>query len=406
MPNFYFELPTTIRCPHTDCKERLLGRSSHLVHDIIKKPNSENVVGYKIICPQCDEAIIHCSRKQCDYAGCFNKFTRTFLIKAHHHPLLHQDDDGYMEDASREGSNENESDTNFTNFDIDAADFSNIDDDNCSVSSDCSVQYIPPCVTENDDLGSDDEVEDGMVMEEEDDDADMTPYQSLAYSTYDQLSTFHQIFEDRATSTYFYHQHQTFNDGCNVPGGIRALVYLCLHKDYSLNRCEDKISRTLFSLLLTMHGSTNDDNELILDVIKGIFVEVAPLLKPGTVMPPLPLTMENVNSMILTRRFSMLRNLPIQRLEKADNVHAIASIEKTIDIMMGSGVRPSFIQDEFGVRDTRGINGSLAATTLLQELRTTAANSGLSPDNVAIGWITLWSGKSFFTFIQWQPVHI
>eukprot|EP00986_Skeletonema_menzelii_P019205 scaffold27132_cov183-Skeletonema_menzelii.AAC.3 len=395
-----FQLETTIICPFKECKVTLHSKSSPTVVDVVKMKNTGYVAGYIFRCPHCDEEIIHC--KQCDYVACMSKYTKYKLINQHYPSRHCQDDDVMVDTSDEEGNNENERDTNF-NIDNESPDLSEIDSadfcDDDSVSSNCSVQFIPP-LCYHEDMGLDDEVEDGMVTDEGDDASDLEIYQCLTWSTYDTIRTFYQIFEDRATSTYFYHQYQTANDGGSVPGGIRGLVYLCLHRDYSLNRCEDSISKLFFSLLLLMHGKTNNEIELILDVINGIYVEVVRLLKPGSIMPPLPLSTDEANAQILTQRFSMLRNLPIEKLEKVGVHHAFASIERTIDIMMGLGVRPSFIQDEFGVRDSRGINGSLAASNLLQELRTIAANSSQNPDKVAIGWITLWSDSFLASWIK------
>jgi hypothetical protein len=64
--------------------------------------------------------------------------------------------------------------------------------------------------------------------------------------------------------------------------------------------------------------------------------------------------------------------------------------------MMGKGIRPSFIQDEFGNRNSNGLNGTAAADDILKYLKEEAERSGRDPNKVAIGWITLWSGKCIF----------
>lgn len=145
-----------------------------------------------------------------------------------------------------------------------------------------------------------------------------------------------------------------------------------------------------------MNDSTEEDKELQIYLIRGIFDTTLPKLRVGEVLPTLPINVEDANRMILRNRFSMRRQHPIEGLVRMDELHAYSSIERTIDIMMGKGIRPSFIQDEFGNRNSNGLNGTAAADDILKYLKEEAERSGRDPNKVAIGWITLWSGKCIF----------
>lgn len=387
MENHILELNSPIICPH--CL-KVLGIGSHVYVTDQVKTDAAVLVGITFNCLQCGKGMIHCCH--CEYVARTNRFSKRYLLNGHltisHSDLFQQVTEEEVVDFSQMALEESGDDGGDDGGDDD------ISDDGMA-SCDRSVDYIIPCDANIIDVDSEDEEEDEEGKEAGQWVADDNPNNKDD----DVFSTFQRIFGDYSTSIYFYHQYQTANDSSNVPGGVQGLVFRCLaQQQYSLKRCDSQTSKLFFTLLLMMHGSSEPDKELIIDFIEEIFREVTPKLRPMTTMPPLPLTMEEANKLILTKRFSMLRNIPIEGLVKADDIHACSSIDRTIDIMMGLGVRPSFIQNEFGERDTCGINGSNAAQDILQEIRDIANSRRLNPDKVAIGWITLWSGESFLHY--------
>ena len=256
---------------------------------------------------------------------------------------------------------------------------------------------IAPIVSEDED----DEDEESSDDEDEEDQDDTLqrdqPCPSRNHPN-EPFATMDRVFEGNfSLSVYFYHQHQTFGDICNVPGGIRGVVYRSLKRKPHSLQCENEDrSKLYFTLLLKLHGETKVDNELTLTLINELRESFFPYLNQRTLLPRLPTTMEDVNKMILTSSHSMLRNIPVAGiLDRAgdDDFHALSSIERTIDIMMGQGIRPNFIQSEHGEINVEGLNGTQAANDILQDLRGVAEGMGHNPDNVAIGWISLWSGK-------------
>jgi hypothetical protein len=207
---------------------------------------------------------------------------------------------------------------------------------------------------------------------------------------------FEGSFGDPLSSLFFYQNHLTESDSCKIPGGIRGIVHRSLAQDLGSTDMSDPIEAGFyFDALLKMKGdASEDDKEATIRLIRGQLQLTLPLMRGDAELPKMPLCMEDARKCILSGQYSMLENIPVEGLVNVDNMHACSSIEKVIDVMMGMGIRPSFIQSEFGVRDSTGINGTVAANDICNELRDNAASLGINPNNVAIGWITVWSGKS------------
>jgi hypothetical protein len=73
---------------------------------------------------------------------------------------------------------------------------------------------------------------------------------------------------------------------------------------------------------------------------------------------------------------------------------------QTLTILFRQGIRPDFAQNEYGVRNRSGINGTPAADFLVNDLRAYAISHNVDPDAVAIGWISIWSDSFLSSWIK------
>ena len=180
------------------------------------------------------------------------------------------------------------------------------------------------------------------IFDDDDDDTD-----EEEYSDDDNSETFctkfdqHGIFEifqkiygdDLSSALYFYLNHQTKDDGNNVPGGVRGLVRRSRKQvKFSLEMSEAELAGFYFDLMLKLQKETDEEKEVSLRLIIG---QLRLTHSPGANIPELPTSIEDINTYILAKRCSMLRNFPTEGLIDVDEIHACSSIEKLIDIMMG-----------------------------------------------------------------------
>lgn len=403
---------TMILCPY--CKQLIIRSSLHANDTIVHAASPGFPVGMTALCrhERCSKKIILCNLCD-DYVTKYSN--RHYFLNGHirniHPELLCSRGNNNIEvpdetmgdyggddmmgdgDDMMGGVIENIHDVS-NGSDIDVAS----DEEEC-LSDRSEENCIAPIVSEDED----DEDEESSDDEDEEDQDDTLqrdqPCPSWNHPNDNEpFATMDRIFEGNfSLSVYFYHQHQTFGDICKVPGGIRGVVYRSLKRQPHSLQCENEDrSKLYFTLLLKLHGETKVDNELTLTLINELRESFFPYLNQRTLLPRLPTTMEDVNRVILTSSHSMLRNIPVAGiLDRAgdDDFHALSSIERTIDIMMGQGIRPNFIQSEHGEINFEGLNGTQAANDILQDLRGVAEGMGHNPNNVAIGWISLWSGK-------------
>ena len=101
----------------------------------------------------------------------------------------------------------------------------------------------------------------------------------------------------------------------------------------------------------------------------------------------LPLADRDAKSFCLTGRFSMLRNFACPNVFMYDN-HACVSLRDLLDHKLADGTSFDFVQDHLGARSKSGLNGTPAATKLLEDM--IRDNQGDST-NCAFGYIILWS---------------
>ena len=396
-----------IQCPYC---QRYIGRSSLQVNDTIVHESGIDV-GFTALCQECSRKFILC----CLCATYVTKYDYRHYFLTNHmgnvHPEVCSPVENYIgasdetmgDDHNSMGSCviENIHDVSDEGVELAGNNDCNMDvtgDEEECLSDRSEENCVAPCVVSEDE---DAEEQDEESSDEEDQDDTWQIDQSLSHACLianELFAKMNSIFEGNfPLSAYFYHQYQTFDDNCNVAGGIRGIVHRSLTQKRHSLQCENEdTSKLYFTLLLKLHGETKADIELTLTLINEMRHSFLPYLKQQTLLPRIPTNTEEANQMILTSCHSMLRNLPVAGILDGagdDDFHALSSLQKTIDIMMGLGTRPSFIQNEFGEIDGKGLNGTQAANDILQELREVARRGGHDPDKVAIGWITLWSGK-------------
>lgn len=376
--------------------------STDNINDNVLKSDSGSPCGLVVACSTCRKKTLLCLH--CEYATSHNRSKKYYFL-TRHIPDVHNNFNGenLFDDQGRGGTDH---DDEFNNMSSDILNMSIDDDDEGEVGTvtddDLSVE-IPSIdyanFYTNDDYDSDDDGEQQPAV--------INAAPPGFRNTHELLRTFEQVFGDRQTALFFYQNHQTPQESDNhsrnkqIPGGIRGLVYRSLTQPiFSHTMSDPATSGFYFDALLKLNRDASaDDKEATLRLIRGQLLMTLPVIKEEGQVPKMPLYMEEARKIILSGQYSMLENIPVEGLVEVDNMHACSSIERVIDVMMGFGIRPDFIQNEFGVRDRAGINGTAAADGICNELRDIAASRGIDPSEVAIGWITVWSGEFHYLFI-------
>lgn len=391
---YTFTLLEARQCPH--CSVTLTPRLMNIpMWDTISvnsDSDSATVVAVKFHCLDCAQCILFCAHCNHYASKCNTRNIRYFLGSSGHLHKQHS----HLFRVDEENTEMVDFDHMSFGGDSDCVDNQNDNDSEDGMAScDKSVAFT---VAEEEEEEEEEEEWCDDLNDYDDDEEDTTTISLVNNNGGFQM--FKELFCDEPTSLFFFHQHQTFNDKPPVPGGLMGIVYRCICQQPSFGRCDPATTKTFFNLLLLLDKETEIEKEIQMDLICGILTMLQPKLQAGEEIPTFPITVEDANSMILRKPFAMRRQLPLEGLVKVDKLHAVTSIDRTIDIMMGLGVRPHFTQDEFGKRDETGINGTVAADEIVQELRELARQNGIDPDTVAIGWITIWSDSFLASFLK------
>ncbi len=374
-------------------------------NDNVLKSNSGSPCGLVVTCTTCNKKTLLCLH--CDYATSSNWNKKNYYLNRHI-PEVHNNfiDENLFDDQGR-GGTDHDYEVNMSSeilnmsIDDDDEEVGIVTDDDKSVeipSFDYADFYT------NEDYDSDD---DSVVQDSEQQPAVINAAPPGFRNTNELLGKFEQVFGDRESALFFCQNHQTPQESDNhirnkqIPGGIRGLVYRSLTQPFFSHRMSDSVTSGFYfdALLKLNNDASADDKEATLRLIRGQLKMTLPLIKEEEEVPKMPLYMKDARKVILSGKFSMRENIPVEGLVEVDNMHACSSIERVIDLMMAYGTRPDFIQNEFGVRDRSGINGTAAADGICNELRDNAASLGINPGEVAIGWITVWSGEFIILFI-------
>ena len=212
------------------------------------------------------------------------------------------------------------------------------------------------------------------------------------------LSEFEKVFgRNSPAAIYFFHQAELFQKEANMTGGLRAIVHRCLaqHKTYGMS---DPHTATRYFLLLKMlHSMPASSKQELMDYTCSIINMMLPNRIPNTPLPKFPKTMDEAKLMVIGPNNNTLKsNLPTEKIVNVDKNHAYVSLDNCIDTMMSNGIRPCFAQNEFGVRNTEGLNGCPFVEWQLDCIRSSLPN----PDRTAIGWVSLWSDGYLTSYVK------
>lgn len=198
-----------------------------------------------------------------------------------------------------------------------------------------------------------------------------------------------------------------FDEHCESEsfGGMRRIVKRCMAPPNSttpvIGSADEGTTRLylqLLSLVYDMPASKRREQVNLIGIIYSMFRN---RLKEGATFPAVPLTRLELDQQLLRNTKSMVKQIPCESLLDVDDCHGYASICGTISLEMAHGENPfGWLQDENGDRRSGGLNAFPAAQALLARLRNKIRDQGFNPDQVAIGWVSVWSDGFVTTWVK------
>lgn len=212
------------------------------------------------------------------------------------------------------------------------------------------------------------------------------------------LHDFANAFHNIQSARYFFDKHRS---GSNM-GGAMGMVYRCKNNIVDGTTFADEDDTKLyFDLFAVVFDLPESKQKLQMNFLMRLYNMNQSRLRPGESGVTIPLTHLQLQQQLLRNNASLAKQLPIERFEKVDNIHAMVSIDDIITLQMAHGNNPvGWLQTEDGASCTGGINGSPHATRLLAKQRENIRAQGYNPDKVAIGWVSVWSDGFVTTWIK------
>lgn len=230
---------------------------------------------------------------------------------------------------------------------------------------------------------NDDHYHNDMEHDNDDQQADDAPAPMMM------LRDFENVFRNTQSARYFFDKHRSDSD----MGGAMGMVYRCKNNIVDGTVFADKDDTKLyFDLFAVVFDLPESKQKLQMNFLMRLYNMNQSRLRPGESGVTIPLTHLQLQQQLLRNSASLAKQLPIERFENVDNIHAMVSIDDTITLQMAHGNHPvGWLQTEDGTPCTGGINGRPHAERLLAKQRDNIRNQGYDPDKVAIGWVSVWS---------------
>lgn len=209
---------------------------------------------------------------------------------------------------------------------------------------------------------------------------------------------FNSVFPTTHSARFFYDQHRSGENH----GGARGIVYRCMNEiDGGTEFADEDITKLYFDLFAVVFDLPESKKKLQMKFLKRLYAMNQPRLRSDECGVKIPLTYLELNQHLLRNSTSLAQQLPIERFEDVDNIHAMISIDDTITLQMAHGSFPlGWLQTEDGTPCTDGVNGSPLAERLLAKQRDNISAQGYDPDKVAIGWVSVWSDGFITSFVK------
>ena len=206
-------------------------------------------------------------------------------------------------------------------------------------------------------------------------------------------------------SLYFSQQWATAENSENCrTGGYQGLVWRAVNKNLKNKyKCSSKEDTVPFFLLHKLILSlSQSDHELLLDYDRekcklfGITEEELKRVQ-------LPKSGADIRNMISRGKYSIMKNIPHQRVFTIDN-HACVSLRDTFCLMAGYFGGFQFAWDgRTRSRNTEGLNGTQGVGELIKEICEGLLQKGHTKDEIAewnLGYIFFWSDSFLRCFIK------
>ena len=212
------------------------------------------------------------------------------------------------------------------------------------------------------------------------------------------LNAFEEVFgRNSRAAIYFFHQAELFEREAKMTGGLQGIVHRCMAQHRTYEMSDLHTAKRYFLLLKLLHSVAGSLKQEVMDHTCSVIHMMIPNRLPNIPLPKYPKTMDEAKLMIIgPNNNTMTSNLPTEKIINVDNNHAYVSVDNCIDTMMANGIRPCFAQNEFGERNTQGLNGCPFVQWQLDYIRRTVPN----PERTAIGWVSLWSDGYLTSYVK------